>query len=209
MKKLLFLTAIIFLLLPSILTADEIELGIALTPMGVLMDESDRNMEVAAGSGGILKEFILGLHAGYCMSGLLYASLDANAMPAWFIEKITRTGAMEQGIRATGFISFIDVGIRPKLGNLILLAELGINYLYLHSEMVAQQEQDASNSRLGVNFRAGVGYSFYPFSVSLIVTSIFPDFSTMAAVFKGLFNEEQWAKESLNLMPSIAAYLHL
>jgi hypothetical protein len=45
--------------------------------------------------------------------------------------------------------------------------------------------------------------------VNLVITSIFSDFETMAAVLEGLANDEMWAKDSLNLIPSLAFYIHL
>jgi hypothetical protein len=210
MKKILFIAIAIMLTLPSILTADEIELGLALTPMSILMDEDQKSYDAMADeSGGVLNDFVLGLHAGYSLGGLLYASIDANAMPPWLISDITRPSQNEPGIFAPGFVTFIDAGIRPKIGNIIPMAAIGFNYLYIHSGMVDKEGDSDSDNKLGVNLRLGVGYSFAPFSVNLVVTSIFSTFDNMAAILEGLANDEMWAKESLNLIPSLAFYIHL
>lgn len=210
MKRFLILAIILMLLLPSVLLlADEYELGIALTPMDVLKSDEDRSMEVISeGDNGGLNDFVLGLHLGYSFAWLFYASVDANAMPPWWVAKMTATqnedGSRVPGLNSPGFVTFLDVGFRPTIGSLILMAELGLNHFYI------KDGADAGN-KLGVNFRMGVGYKFDPFSVSLIATSIFPDFQTMKYVFKALSNDEEWASEALgkSIIPSIALYLHL
>lgn len=209
MKKLLILTMLGMLLLPSILFADEYELGIALTPMDVLKTDEDKNMELMSeGSDNSANDFILGLHFGYSFAWLFYASVDANAMPPWWVAKMTATqqedGTRIAGINQPGFVTFIDVGVRPTFGSLMVLGEVGINHFYI-------KEGGDNNNKLGVNFRLGAGYKFDPFSISLIATAIFPDFQTMKYVFQALADHEEWAQKALgkSIIPSLAFYLHL
>lgn len=209
MKKLFIISFMLMLALPSILFADEIELGLSLTPMEVLKSEEDQSMETLSEGEGGGGDFILGLHFGYSMAWLLYASIDANAMPPWWVAKTTSTvdeltGERVAGTYQPGFVTFLDVGIRPTIGSFILLAELGINHFYIKGG------GDNAN-KLGVNFRFGLGYKLDPFSISLIATSIFPDFKTMSYVFDALSDDEEWAQEALakSIIPSLTFYIHL
>jgi len=199
-------------LLPSLFVlADEFEIGISLTPMDVLKTEEDKIMQEAQSTGGgLLSDFVLGLHAGYSLAWLFYASVDANAMPPWWVAKQTATVDETTGDRIPGdplpaFVSFFDVGIRPTFGSFIVMAEIGINHFYIY------QGQGESGNKLGVNARIGLGYSLSSFSINLCGTMIFADFDTMKYVFKALADEEEWAKDALgkSLIPSIAVYMHL
>jgi len=212
MKNLLILTIIIMFLLPTILLADEYEFGIALTPMSFLKSQEDVDMEAAqmqTGQSSILSDYSLGLHAGYSFAWLFYASVDANAMPPWWVAKQTATidaeGNRVPGDSLPAFVSFFDVGIRPTLGNLIIMAELGLNHFYIY------RQEAESEAKLGVNFRVGLGYKMNAFSLDVLGTLIFEDFRTMQGVFEAFSNDEEWAREKImqSLIPSVAIYLHL
>lgn len=217
MKKLLFLLFAFSLLLPAIAEQeDDIELGFALTPMSILKDEGDSSMDsIYEAESGVLGDNILGLHVGYSFMWLFYASIDANVMPPWWIGEVTgywddESQTWVPGITAPGFITFVNIGVRPTFGPVIAMATLGINYLYIHSAYV--QDQDISaNNKAGMNLRLGVGYKFDMFSVSLIGTSVYSDFTSMKHVLKGLADGEEWAVEQFSdsLIPSIAFYIHL
>jgi hypothetical protein len=62
-----------------------------------------------------------------------------------------------------------------------------------------------------MNLRLGAGYKFDMFSVSLIGTTVFPDFRTMRDVLTAAFDGEDWATEYLSdsIIPSVAFYIHL
>lgn len=214
MKKLLLLSITLMLLMTTYLFArDEFEFGLGITPMDVLKSEADKlRDETVVGEGGFLADFILNFHAGYSFAWLFYASVDANAMPPWWVEKQTASEIVDPmdptqtirqaGILEPGFVTFIDVGIRPTFGSFLVIAELGINHLYIRGG------GDTAN-KIGVNFRAGAGYMLSPFSINLIGTLIFPDFETMKYVFESA--EEDWAKEMMqkSIIPSLNVYIHL
>jgi hypothetical protein len=220
MKKFLILLFAALLLLPAIAeeegTKDEIELGIALTPMSILKSKDEGSMEdIYDAESGVLGDNILGLHAGYSFMWLFYASVDANVMPPWWIEGMTGyydydTGERVQGIMAPGFITFANVGVRPTFGPIMVMATIGINYMYIHSAYTKDEDLSSGN-KAGMNLRVGAGYKFDMFSVSLIGTSVYPDFKSMRNTFKGLFqNDEQAIEDFTNtLIPSIAVYIHL
>jgi hypothetical protein len=194
------------LVLPSFLFADEFDFGLAITPMDVLKTEEDRIRDQTMDNAGLLGDFVLGFHAGYSFAWLFYASVDANAMPPWWVERQTASidaeGNRLPGILQPGFVSFLDVGIRPTFGSLSVLAELGMNHFYIRGG-------GDNASKMGVNFRLGAGYFLSAFSINIIGTIIFSDFDTMAYIFEHI--EEDWAKDMMgqSVIPSIALYLHL
>jgi len=203
------------LLLPTILLADEFEVGIALTPMDILKSEEDRIMlEAQTGASTALSDYVIGLHAGYSFGWLFYASMDANAMPPWWVAKqtttttiddVTQEAIVKPGEPLPAFVTFFDVGIRPTFGPFIVMAEVGINHFYIY------QGKGGDGNKMGVNARIGLGYSLSPFSVNLCGTMIFPDFETLTGTFKALADDEEWAADKIknSIIPSIALYMHL
>lgn len=218
MRRLCILLVSIMLLVPAFISADEIELGLSVTPLSILKTQEAKDMENLFGTqGGFFQDNLLGLHAGYSLAWLFYASIDANIMPAWWIKKATQYSDADnnlvQGIYAPGFITLVDAGIRPTLGPIILMAELGINYLYIHSAYNKDPETGASlgGGSAGFNLRIGVGYKFGPFSVTLVGTSVYSSFEMMTNTISEVFDGNQMAIDNLkqSLVPSLAFYMHL
>jgi len=218
MNRILILLIVFSLIIPAMIMADEFEVGVAVTPLSIIKDESAIAMENMYGSGGgFFQDNILGLHVGYSLAWLFYASLDANIMPAWWIKNATEfsdeAGELHQGIFAPGIISFLDIGIRPTFGPVILMAELGINYLYIHSyyNVDPQTGAELAGGKMGFNFRVGVGYEFEPFSISLLGTSVYSSFDVMKEALAGVAKGNKMAIEKLSesLIPSLAFYIHL
>jgi len=219
MRRLCVLLVAIMLIVPTFIFADEIELGIAVTPLGLNKNTQADQMGGMLGSGdGFFQNNSLGLHAGYSLAWLFYASIDANIMPSWWIKTATEmsdptTGEFKQGILAPGYMTFIDVGIRPTLGPIILMAELGMNYLYIHDTYNKDPLTGGpmAGGSIGANLRIGVGYKFSAFSVSLQGTAVFPNFEALSATLKGVANEDQKSIDALkaSLIPSLTFYLHL
>ncbi|OQY39626.1 MAG: hypothetical protein B6229_03460 [Spirochaetaceae bacterium 4572_7] len=133
-KKLLLIIIITFF--TSFLYASDLELGLSYTPGDVLKTDEDRQIESVTGRKQ--NDGILGFHAGYSFWWLFYVSSDSLVVPPWFVQKLSTyekgNGEFHQGIMAPGFITFVDFGIRPKFKHLYLLATIGINSLYIHSE---------------------------------------------------------------------------
>lgn len=187
-----------FTLLSSGLFANELELGLSMTPGSLLYKTEATASRYAA------DESLLGFHVGYSFWWLFYASWDSMIVPPWFIEQQT------QVYDAAGFMNFYDVGIRPKIGPLYLLATIGVTDLYVHNYYAT--EQNYESNEVGANIRLGVGFVFDVFSVNIVGTSFYKDFAVMQKTLQALAEgKDPNAQEDFlkTLLPSVGFVLHL
>lgn len=190
------------MMLSTALFSDELELGISFTP-GSLLEVSDSVAEEYDLQ--LEEQALLGFHVGYSFWWLFYTSWDSIVAPPPYIEEQTDVPD------AAGFINFFDVGIRPSLGPVYILATVGINTTYVHS-VAAHEYGYENNSDVGANVRLGVGLKFSAFSINLVGTSFYETFDDMTETLGGLFSgEEERAQEDFlkTLIPSIGFVLHL
>jgi hypothetical protein len=194
--------------------AQQFDLGLGITPLSVLKGDEDTSMETLYGTGSeddFFRDNVIALHAGATFMGFLYASVEANIMPPWWIKSVTeytdRDGVFQQGIYAPGFISFVDVGIRPVIGSIILMAEAGINMLYVHSAYT--EGLDDGGGKAGVNMRLGLGLDVGIIDLMLTGTLVFPDFDAMVGVLKGVAEGNKMATDAMlkSLIPSLLVSL--
>lgn len=189
----------------------EIELGMSYTPGTVLKSEANASLDALNTEEDALGDSIIGFHVGYSFWWLFYASVDSLIVPPWFVEQETSytdlNNEYHAGTRAPGYINFIDFGIRPKIGPIYVLATVGINNLYIHSEYVTGEEE----TTLGVNMRLGAGIQFGALSISLTGTKVFSNFEVMEAVLTRLGEGDPQAETEFlqSLIPSIGFVLHL
>lgn len=198
-KKLAVLFSMIIL---SATLYGEIELGLSYTPGSVLKTDEAAGLDDAYGiEQGAMGDMILGFHFGYSFWWLFYASVDSLIVPPWWVESYSE-------IYAPGFMNFIDVGIRPSIGPIYLLATMGINNLYIHSYYADENSETA----VGVNMRVGLGIKFEALSINLIGTALFSDFAEMNTLLTEVSDgNDPTAEDRLleKLMPSIGFVLHL
>lgn len=210
-KKLILIIALI--LLTSTLFA-ELELGLSYTPANVLKSEESEALDkFDETEQGILGDSVLGFHAGYSFWWLFYLSADSLIVPPWYVKQITSytkaDGSKSKGVKAPGFINFFDVGIRPKIGPIYVLATIGINSLYVHSEYSDGSENEAG---VGANLRLGFGIQFDSLSIVVTGTSFYSSFEAMqSTVERAINNTDPDARPDFlrSLMPSIGFILHL
>lgn len=197
------------LLLSTTLFA-EIELGLSYTPGSVLKNEQSADLEAFIGTEDS-GDHILGFHVGYSFWWLFYLGWDSLIVPPWFVYQTTSytdwDGNTVQGTLAPGFVNFYNVGIRPRIGPVYVLATIGVNDLYVHS-YYSDNEDD---STLGVNMRVGFGFKFDAFSLSFTGTAVFNDFQVLSDTLEGIADGNKNSQEEFlsRLMPSIGFNLHL
>jgi hypothetical protein len=181
----------------------EIELGVGITPP--IIDEE------GGATGDFGQDLSVSFHAGYSFWWLFYASWDAYVMPAFLVSALTGTTDENEnfvpGVYKPGIMNLIDVGIRPRIGPILFLTEVGVNSLYVY-----QQTED-EQSELGGNVRIGAGIRLGHLSVMATITSIFSSFDNMAQTFEDLGSGVPWREEQAQkkltetLMPTITLNL--
>jgi hypothetical protein len=200
-KKILIISTL--LLLIGAFAFAEIELGVGITPPIVTEESGD--------VGDASEDISISFHTGYSFWWLFYASYDAYVMPAFLVSALTETtddfGNAIPGIYKPGIMNMIDFGLRPRIGPILLLTEVGINSLYVY-----QQTED-EQSELGGNVRIGAGVRLGHLSVMATVTSVFSSFENMAQTFEDLGSGDPWLEEKAQekltetLMPTITLNL--
>eukprot|EP01156_Anaeramoeba_ignava_P016330 Anaeramoba_ignava/a620874_4.p1 GENE.a620874_4~~a620874_4.p1 ORF type:complete len:207 (+),score=-12.44 a620874_4:41-661(+) len=186
----------------------EIELGMSMTPGEVLMSDNTYSAMTAIGYEGDTTTPLTGFHVGYSFWWLFYASFDSIIVPPWYIYQVTNSSS-SAGINAPGYISFFDVGFRPRIGPIYLLATVGINDLYIHSYYA--DEYGYSDDGVGVNARIGVGLKLGAFGINITGTSVFNTFEDLTETVQGLIDQDPNATDAFiySLIPSIGFSLHL
>ncbi|MBI9104344.1 MAG: hypothetical protein JEY99_18140 [Spirochaetales bacterium] len=199
-KKILIILAI--LLLFTGFAFAELELGVGITP-------PLEDVEGATGDFG--QDMLISFHGGYSFWWLFYASWDAYVMPAYLMSALTETiddsGNVSPGVYKPGFLNMFDVGIRPRIGPLMVMAEVGINTLYVYEQ--SEDEQ----SELGGNIRVGAGLHFNHISIMGTVSSVFSSFDSMTNTLEDLGSGDAWLEEKAQekimetLIPTITVNL--
>lgn len=206
-------TAIVFMFVLSTYIFGEVELGLSYTPGSLLKNEESEAMEEFYDvESGVFGDSIIGFHAGYSFWWLFYVSVDSLMVPPWWVYQLTSytgtDGTTYDGINAPGFVNFFDIGIRPKIGPVYLLATVGVNALYIHSEYDTREE----DATVGFNLRLGLGVKFDNFSFTLTGTSVYSDYDSMASTIENLIEAEDPDATTdflESLIPSIGVVLHL
>ncbi len=188
MKRILIvlLIGIVMFLVAAPAFSEQWELGISVTPVP---GKEEDNM-------------LAGFHFGYKWWYIWYATWDSIVLPPWIIQDWT-------GYVRPGFLNMFDAGVHLNLGPFIGYTELGVNYLYLYK----QAEDNIKAGGGGVNLRVGAGLKFNWWGLNLSGTAVFPSFSDLGRVLKGLVSEKtrELAFDALlrQLVPSINLVLYL
>lgn len=190
----------------------EFELGFGIAPP---LSETDQTTEYQ----GFFYTNTAILHAGYSFAWLFYASVDAMILPPAAVSGLTGyldpvTGTYRNGVFRPGILNLIDVGIRPRIGGLMLMVSTGINSLYVYNQEELSADQ-TFNPSLGVNLRAGVGLKLGKhLGVMVSATTVFNDFDSMIGTLQALGaggDTAALAQDRLlsNLYPAAVVSLHL
>lgn len=211
MRKVLLPLMIGVLLALSTPVFAEIEIGGSFTPAEYLLQMNSEAQKLEDFLGVASSEdfdMIFGFHIGYSWWWLFYAAWDSLVMPPWWIYTSTSAGG-ETGIYRPGFLNLIDVGVRPTIGPVYVLATAGLNHMYIYKQddlAIAGGELN-----LGVNLRLGAGLIFDWWSLVVSGTAVFGKFDDMATVIEGVADQNPKAIRYLinNLIPSVVFSLHL
>jgi hypothetical protein len=169
----------------------ETELGMSWTPIN----------DPTAGANATIS--LPGFHVGYSWF-ILYASWDALAMPAFWVEQAlgdtnASTGVYTPGPYVPAFLNLFDVGVRLVFKPIELYATVGTNYLKVY--------QDTTNYGFGANIRLGAGLKFGWWGINVSGTSVYASWSDLTSVLKGLGSAETrdwaWAQIADGLVPAI------
>jgi hypothetical protein len=202
MKRFVILVAALVLLSLATPIFAEIELGASLTPASYLktQDAIDMEKDIQQKEGSFLGDMIFGFHVGYSWWWLFYASWDSYVMPPWWVFS-------NVDVYRPGFLNLIDLGIRPVIGPIILMAEIGVNSMYIYKQ---DEDLDGGNGGFGANMRVGAGLKFKWWSLTLCGTSVFVDFDTMADVLAKVSDGNPKATDKLlaTIIPSLTFNLH-
>ena len=200
-RKLMILVTAIMLLLMANAAFAELELGIGLTPPIT----GDLPEGVA---GDFLEASIKSFHVGLSWWWLFYASWDSLVLPPYVTKALTtsividESGAFERpGAAVPSFLNLFNLGIRPKIGPIIVFATAGINHMWIYGDSQepnpyrSTAEGEEANTALGVNFRLGAGLAFGWWGITASGTIVFSDFDEMAADFDTLAGTHEEAIE--------------
>lgn len=232
-KLLLFIAALlIFTGLPIFATeGEELELGMAFVPIGAITKDDGEQMKDDYGDQiddpnydpyaqgpekTFMEEWMIGFHVAYNW-GIIYASIDAIALPPFLVKEMTSFEDPEfgyfEGFDRPGFLNFIDIGAKFTLGDIVLFASTGINDLYIYREgELPPDMKEKVPQTLGTNLRIGASYKIMSnLSVGLTGTSVFPSFQTMSAVLKGVFGDPEYAHmaDQLQFLPMLAVTYYM
>jgi len=207
MMKRIAVCLLAFAVLAVLPVSAEIEIGVGVTPP--LLERPAG----AEDSDNIFEKVMVSLHGGLSTAWLFYASVDAMLLPPYVLQSLTTTynpttGAYSEGIYRPGFLTMLDVGIRPKIGPLALLATVGVNMLYAYKE--EELPQGSYQPELGVNARVGA-YLFLGDNLALtgIGTVVFPDFDQLMVTAQALVGKNKTAQNQAidrimkNLVPTV------
>lgn len=214
MRKKAVVLALAAALAASSVAWAEIELGFGVSPpIGKTEKEGDPGPE------GPLGDTILSFHAGYSFWWLFYLSADAYVVPPSFVKGATTAfdteeGFTQEGIYRPGFLNMLDVGIRPRIGPIALMATVGVNQLYIYKE--ADLPKDMKKPSLGLNLRLG-GHVFISknLAVTLNGTLVFQDPEQMGKFFDAVGGSNEYLREQAikylrdNLYPTVGLTLVL
>ncbi|MFH2113472.1 MAG: hypothetical protein ABIJ86_03050 [Spirochaetota bacterium] len=212
MTKKLMMSVFLILAMAGAAFSNEIEIGFGVAPPLVKTEAGKSTYE------GFFYENTGILHAGYSFAWLFYVSADAYLLPPVAVSGMTgyfdvASGTYQNGIFRPGILGLFNIGIRPKIGPLLLMASTGINTLHIYKQEELA-DADRASSSLGVNLRVGVGFKMNKLiGIMASGTVAFSDFDTMKSTLEALNDPDlaDMASERImsNLYPAVTISLHL
>ncbi len=214
MRKTKFLTIAVILILAMVIpaAADQLELGMSLTPVAPAEDENDPNYDPN-------QRFVLpGFHVGYRFAYIGYISWDSYVMPPEYITKMTAiydetTDVYQAGPFRPGFLNTWNIGAKLILGPLVGYTTVGLNSIYVYKQAEFEYMGEEFKSDFGANWKVGAGLKFGDWGLSLDMMALFPSFDTMQRDLQDLFGDDEVlsdaAAEKIQFIPSLVATLYL
>lgn len=212
MRKAKFLTIAVILTLLLLIpaAADELELGMSLTPIGT---EGEDNPDPEAEDTVLV---LPGFHIGYRFAGIGFVSWDSYVMPPELITLMTavydsKTDQNTLGPFRPGFLNTWNIGAKLIIGPLVGYSTIGINNIYVYKQ--AEYPDEEFDSSFGTNWKVGAGWKFGDWGINLDFMAIFSSADTMFSeidlLFSGNDDEQAAAKEKIQFIPSLVATLYL
>lgn len=190
MRKLL---AVLFACTAVSLFSGEVEIGLGISPPP---RTEEKNVGYVADSEGIEDKWAPSFHFGYSFAWLFYVSADSQVVSPRQVYAYTEDQDHGvNGYRVPGFLNTFNVGFRPNIGPLRLLATVGINHLYIYGNPSETNPAESSDLDMGVNFKAGLGW--YGDNIGVLATGMFTfdSFDQMSDVFSDLTSDVSRRKE--------------
>lgn len=222
MSKLLLFIAVLLLVfsgLPLLAAeGEELEVGLSMVPIGAITQtESEQygegnDPDMPYEEKNFMDEWLVGFHVAYNW-GIIYASLDSFALPAFMMKDMTKfedEHGFFDGHDRPGFINFFDAGLKITMGDIVVFATTGVNTLYVYRQAELPEEQTPGS--FGTNLRMGASYKFANnVSIGITGTAIFPDFQTMGDSLKGVFGDPEYAQlaNTIQVLPMIMAVVYM
>jgi len=212
MQKTKFLAIAVILILAMVIPvfADEIELGMSLTPIEQQTDTEDPNYDEN-------QDLMLpGFHVGYRFGWIGFVSWDSYVMPPEYITMMTatydpETDTLSPGPFRPGFLNTWNIGGKLVLGPLVGYSTIGINTIYVYKQ--DKYLDESFNANFGANWKVGAGWKFGDWGINLDLMALFPSVSTMFAELEALGSDDQAiadaAAERIQFIPSLVATLYL
>jgi hypothetical protein len=188
----------------------EIELGVGIAPpLG--------EIPAGASSGNFFNDATKVMHVGYSFLWLFYASYDGLVLPPYSVSQMTSSidnsnGNFLPGYLRPGFLNTFNVGIRPRIGPVSVMASIGINSLYVYKAAADGLQLPP----VGVNLKLGVGMRLAKwFGITATGTSVFSDFQELTSTLDALTGSDTYLKQIAqdrilnNLFPTVCLVLYL
>ena len=212
MHKTKFLAIAVFLILVMVIPvfADEIELGMSLTPIGTVGED---NPDPEAEDTVLV---LPGFHVGYRFAGIGFVSWDSYVMPPELITLMTavydsETDQNTLGPFRPGFLNTWNIGAKLIIGPLVGYSTIGLNNIYVYKQ--AEYPDEEFDAGFGANWKVGAGLKFGDWGINLDLMALFSSadtmFSELDLLFSGNDEEQAAAKEKIQFIPSLVATLYL
>ena len=214
MQKTKFLAIAVVLILAMVLpaAADQLELGMSLTP--VVPEENTNDPNYDPNQSLILP----GFHIGYRFAYIGFISWDSYVMPPEYITNMTATydpdtGVYQPGPFRPGFLNTWNIGAKLVLGPLVGYSTVGLNTIYVYKQAEYEYMGEEFNSNFGANWKVGAGLKFGDWGLTLDLMALFPSFDSMQRDLSDLFGDDKVlsdaAAEKIQFIPSFVATLYL
>lgn len=214
MQKTKFLAISVVLILAMVLpaAADQLELGMSLTP--VVPEENTNDPNYDPNQSLILP----GFHIGYRFAYIGFISWDSYVMPPEYITNMTATydpdtGVYQPGPFRPGFLNTWNIGAKLVLGPLVGYSTVGLNTIYVYKQAEYEYMGEEFNSNFGANWKVGAGLKFGDWGLTLDLMALFPSFDSMQRDLSDLFGDDKVlsdaAAEKIQFIPSLVATLYL
>ncbi len=186
-RKVTLVLLVLFVLSAGTAFANELELGISVTPLQTQTFEGEDTVEAMPG-----------FHVARKFFGILYGSWDAIVAGPGIMEDLTT-------FYRPGYINVFGAGFRLDIASLRLTGTIGVNSLYLYRQDEDRLDFDAD---FGANLRLGAAWQFNrSLGVGVSGMTLFPSFASLVNTLEALgadsTRDDAVARIRAGLIPSI------